>query len=111
MFSKGNKPSGSEQTRSGGASGDSEAAKVAAVPSIISADLKITGNLESSGDIQVDGMVQGDITSRTLTIGEAARRLGTSQRREGGAGLCLRGARASSKATTSGSGGPLLSHR
>ena len=72
MFSKGSKPSTTEQTRSGATSSDSEAAKVAAVPSIISADLKITGNLESSGDIQVDGTVQGDITSRTLTIGEAA---------------------------------------
>ena len=44
----------------------------AAVPSIISADLKITGNLTSSGDIQVDGAVEGDISSRTLTVGEDA---------------------------------------
>ena len=43
-----------------------------AVPSIISADLKITGNLTSSGDIQVDGAVEGDISSRTLTVGEEA---------------------------------------
>ncbi|MCG8360692.1 MAG: polymer-forming cytoskeletal protein [Kiloniellales bacterium] len=40
------------------------------MPSIISGDLKITGNLESSGDIQVDGRVEGDISSRTLTVGE-----------------------------------------
>ena len=46
--------------------------KAVAVPSIISADLKITGNLTSSGDIQVDGAVEGDISSRTLTVGEDA---------------------------------------
>lgn len=42
------------------------------VPSIISADLRITGNLKSDGDIQVDGHVEGDIDSATLTIGEGA---------------------------------------
>jgi cytoskeletal protein CcmA (bactofilin family) len=42
------------------------------VPSIISADLRITGNLKSDGDIQVDGQVEGDIDSATLTIGEGA---------------------------------------
>jgi cytoskeletal protein CcmA (bactofilin family) len=42
------------------------------VPSIISADLKIIGNLQSSGDIQVDGQVEGDVLSRTLTVGEGA---------------------------------------
>jgi cytoskeletal protein CcmA (bactofilin family) len=42
------------------------------VPSIISADLRITGNLKSDGDIQVDGYVEGDIDSATLTIGEGA---------------------------------------
>jgi cytoskeletal protein CcmA (bactofilin family) len=42
------------------------------VPSIISADLKVTGNLKSDGDIQVDGNVEGDIDSATLTVGEGA---------------------------------------
>ncbi len=42
------------------------------VPSIISADLKIVGDLHSNGDLQVDGAVEGDITSRSLTIGEGA---------------------------------------
>ncbi len=53
----------SEPKRSTGNSG---------VPSIISADLKITGNLKSDGDIQVDGYVEGDIDSATLTVGEGA---------------------------------------
>jgi cytoskeletal protein CcmA (bactofilin family) len=42
------------------------------VPSIISADLKIVGDLKSSGDMQIDGTVEGDIDSRMLTIGEGA---------------------------------------
>src|SRR5690606_8542206 len=31
-----------------------------------------TGNLKSDGDIQVDGHVEGDIDSATLTVGEGA---------------------------------------
>jgi cytoskeletal protein CcmA (bactofilin family) len=42
------------------------------VPSIISANLKIVGDLISDGDIQVDGVVEGDVTSRTLTVSEHA---------------------------------------
>src|SRR3546814_20437808 len=42
------------------------------VPSIISADLRITGNLKSDGDIQVDGHVEGDIDSATLPVGDGA---------------------------------------
>ncbi len=40
--------------------------------SIISADLKVIGNLQSDGEIQIDGTVEGDIKSRTLTVGERA---------------------------------------
>ncbi len=40
--------------------------------SIISADLKIIGNLQSDGEIRVDGMVEGDIKSRALIVGERA---------------------------------------
>ncbi|MEM7170604.1 MAG: polymer-forming cytoskeletal protein [Pseudomonadota bacterium] len=43
-----------------------------AVPSIISADLQITGDVKSTGDIQIDGQVKGDVHSKTLTVGEAA---------------------------------------
>ncbi len=39
-------------------------------PSIISAELTLTGNLASTGEIQIDGKVDGDITSRALTVGE-----------------------------------------
>jgi len=42
------------------------------VPSIISADLRINGDLVCSGDVQVDGWVEGDIQSRNIVIGEGA---------------------------------------
>ncbi|MBL1234323.1 MAG: polymer-forming cytoskeletal protein, partial [Rhodobiaceae bacterium] len=41
-------------------------------PSIISADLIVEGNLIASGDIQIDGTVQGNVRSVSLTIGEKA---------------------------------------
>ena len=40
------------------------------VPSIISPDLKIVGELKSDGDIQIDGTVKGDIKAHMLTVGE-----------------------------------------
>lgn len=48
-----------------------------AAPSIISADLKIVGDLTSAGDIQIDGAVEGDIQSRTITVGESAQVTGS----------------------------------
>jgi cytoskeletal protein CcmA (bactofilin family) len=42
------------------------------VPSIISASLRIVGNLVSDGDVQVDGTIEGDVTSRSLTVSENA---------------------------------------
>ena len=41
-------------------------------PSLISADVVVNGNLTSGGDIQVDGTIEGDIRSVSLTIGEKA---------------------------------------
>jgi cytoskeletal protein CcmA (bactofilin family) len=38
--------------------------------SVIGADLTITGELVSTGDIKVDGRVDGNITCRTLTLGD-----------------------------------------
>ncbi len=45
---------------------------VRTAPSIISNDLVVHGNLTATGDIQVDGTVEGDIRSQSLTIGEKA---------------------------------------
>jgi cytoskeletal protein CcmA (bactofilin family) len=44
----------------------------ASVPSIISPDLRINGDMVCSGDIQIDGWVEGDIQSRNVVVGEAA---------------------------------------
>jgi cytoskeletal protein CcmA (bactofilin family) len=41
-------------------------------PSIISADLTVTGTLSSTGDIQIDGRVDGDVHSAGLVIGDKA---------------------------------------
>src|SRR5215469_14250526 len=41
-------------------------------PSIISADLVVNGTLTSTGDIQIDGRVEGDVHSTGLVIGEKA---------------------------------------
>jgi len=45
--------------------------------SIISRDLKIKGDLICNGDIQIDGAVEGDVQSRSITIGEGADIRGT----------------------------------
>lgn len=61
MFSKNNKKTQQAQNN-----------QPRAVPSIISADLKIVGDLSSTGEIQVDGEVTGDIRSKILLVGEGA---------------------------------------
>jgi cytoskeletal protein CcmA (bactofilin family) len=48
------------------------AAGVRMTPSVISADLVVTGTLSSTGDMQVDGRVEGDVHSAGLVIGEKA---------------------------------------
>ena len=40
--------------------------------SVLSSDLLITGNLKTTGDIQVEGQVEGDIRAHLLTVGEGA---------------------------------------
>ncbi len=42
------------------------------VSSIISPDVKITGNLKSGGDIQVDGTIEGDVDCVQLIVGAGA---------------------------------------
>ena len=65
MFSKANKQSSS--TMDGG-----KPVTKASVPSIISPDLRINGDMVCSGDIQIDGWVEGDIQSRNVVVGEGA---------------------------------------
>ena len=44
-----------------------------AMPSIVAANLEIKGNLDSDGDVQVEGAVEGDIKTKRLTVGEGGR--------------------------------------
>lgn len=43
-----------------------------AVPSLVSTDLEITGILQTPGEVQLDGTVEGDITCGKLMVGEKA---------------------------------------
>jgi cytoskeletal protein CcmA (bactofilin family) len=42
------------------------------MPSHLSADLRINGDVFSSGPLQIDGQVEGDIHTPSLTLGEQA---------------------------------------
>ena len=50
----------------------SSAPKAKPPASQLSTDLHITGNLKTSGDIQIEGTVDGDIRAHLLTVGEGA---------------------------------------
>jgi cytoskeletal protein CcmA (bactofilin family) len=48
------------------------APKAKPAPSVLSSDLTIIGNVKSSGDIQVEGTVEGDVRAQMLIVGESA---------------------------------------
>lgn len=48
------------------------APKTKAPASVLSTDLTVVGNLKSTGDIQIEGTVEGDIRAHLLTVGESA---------------------------------------
>ncbi|UWQ51368.1 polymer-forming cytoskeletal protein [Leisingera caerulea] len=50
----------------------SSAPKAKPAASLLSSDLHITGNVKTTGDIQVEGTVEGDIRAHLLTVGETA---------------------------------------
>ena len=62
MFSKANNQTPRD-------TGEARADVNKAVPSIVSADLAIEGNLTSTGEVQVDGSVSGDIRCKALIVG------------------------------------------
>src|SRR5581483_4180825 len=70
MFSKANSNSGKPGQL--GTSLDGAKPVKSGVPSIISPDLRVNGDLVCSGDIQVDGWIEGDIQSRNVVVGESA---------------------------------------
>lgn len=46
--------------------------KPAGVPSIISSDVVMRGNINAAGEVQFDGTLEGDIRAASLMIGEKA---------------------------------------
>ncbi|NQV54941.1 MAG: polymer-forming cytoskeletal protein [Rhodospirillales bacterium] len=46
--------------------------KTPAPPSLLSTDIKITGDIVSDGEVQVDGEITGDIHTELLVVGEKA---------------------------------------
>ena len=50
----------------------SSSMRAAGVPSIISADVVMRGNVNSAGEVQLDGALEGDIKAATLIVGEKA---------------------------------------
>jgi len=63
---------GSKSADTSAPTAPSGAAPNSGEPSVISADLKIVGDLHCAGDVQIKGTVEGDIRSRTVTVGEGA---------------------------------------
>jgi cytoskeletal protein CcmA (bactofilin family) len=73
MFTKGDKPTDELATQPMTPPAQKPARdRSSTVPSFIGADLKIVGDLSREGDIQVDGTVEGNIRSRTVTVIEGA---------------------------------------
>ncbi|MBL4620184.1 MAG: polymer-forming cytoskeletal protein, partial [Marinicaulis sp.] len=50
----------------------SSSMKATGVPSIISADVIMQGNISSAGEIQFDGTLEGDLKATSLIIGDKA---------------------------------------
>ena len=46
------------------------------MPTIISSDLTLDGNLTSDGEIQIEGVIKGNITSASIVIGKTASIIG-----------------------------------
>jgi len=51
--------------------------RAASAPSILSVDLKITGDISTAGEVHVSGMVKGDVIAKQLTIGETGTIIGS----------------------------------
>lgn len=49
------------------------AKRKAAPPTIISSDLRVNGNVTSDGEIQIDGIIEGDVRGAKLSIGQTGR--------------------------------------
>lgn len=75
MFSR-TKDNEKPQTTTSAAPAPSRRSNARSTPSIISNDLVVHGNLVAGGDIQIDGTVEGDVRSASVTVGEQASIIG-----------------------------------
>lgn len=72
MFSKAKDSGSANSTAAAPAPQPTKRSAKTSVPSIISSDLTVIGTLNASGDIQIDGKVEGDINTSSITVGEKA---------------------------------------
>lgn len=68
MFSKNNTPAAAPKAAE--APRKTASRPTSGVPSILAADLVITGEIVTDGDVQVEGRLDGNISATSLTIGE-----------------------------------------
>ena len=69
---KGATPSAKSTTTGAGGEKPGLQSKPKPSPSLLSHDLTIKGNLITSGDIQIEGTIEGDVRAHLVTIGETA---------------------------------------
>jgi cytoskeletal protein CcmA (bactofilin family) len=72
MFSNKPKESAAAPLNIGPAPIPKRVVRSGSVPSIVSPELTVTGTLNTSGDMQIDGILEGDVRSVGLVIGERA---------------------------------------
>lgn len=65
-------PTAGPELRANPGPGVSAPHKAKPAASVLAADIAITGNVRSSGDIQIEGSLEGDIRAQTLIVGESA---------------------------------------
>ncbi len=53
-------------------SGQSHVTKSKPAASVLASDMTVTGNLKTTGDVVIEGVVDGDIRAHLLTVGETA---------------------------------------
>lgn len=71
MFNKSSGSSSSDQTpQKKNASVTPTQSRSAIVPSLLSSDLIITGDIKTDGEVQIDGRLDGNISAGKVTIGE-----------------------------------------
>ena len=69
---KGATPPAKPATSGAGSDSPGFQTKPKSSPSLLSNDLTIKGNLITSGDIQIEGTIEGDVRAHLLTVGESA---------------------------------------